>query len=253
MRSRVEGIVLDVLEEFMNEDDIEDEFPQDVRDKIIDFVLDNLDDDGIEAEFLHQLITRIVKRLIEGKWEKLKVDKDFEINTKYPYQIRKRSNRRIVSECINGCGYVNVGLNRKIVQKHRAIAFQWIKNDDPENKAQIDHIDRNKLNNHMSNLRWVTPSENSQNRSNPICQQHEYLNELPPDAELISEYNNHDFDRYYYDIWDERILMIAKSGKIKVVKPYVEGIRSRVQLYDINDKTWKIDYNRFIDYLRHNY
>ena len=28
----------------------------------------------------------------------------------------------------------------------------------------IDHIDRNKLNNDISNLRWVTPSENSNNK-----------------------------------------------------------------------------------------
>jgi hypothetical protein len=31
---------------------------------------------------------------------------------------------------------------------------------------QVDHIDRNILNNDIKNLRWVTPSENCHNRSN---------------------------------------------------------------------------------------
>ena len=45
---------------------------------------------------------------------------------------------------------------------HRLLAQHYIRN--PENKKYVDHIDRNPLNNHISNLRWVTSSENAHNK-----------------------------------------------------------------------------------------
>lgn len=44
---------------------------------------------------------------------------------------------------------------------HRLVAQAFIPNDDPKKKF-VNHIDGNKLNNKVTNLEWVTPSENVQ-------------------------------------------------------------------------------------------
>lgn len=49
---------------------------------------------------------------------------------------------------------------------HRLLGIQFIPN--PENKPTIDHIDRNKLNNDLSNLRWATHLEQHANMTTTL-------------------------------------------------------------------------------------
>ena len=67
----------------------------------------------------------------------------------------------------NGQGYLFVGLFnedgiKKKMRIHRLVALHYILN--PENKPEVDHIDRDTLNNNIKNLRWATKSENQQNK-----------------------------------------------------------------------------------------
>jgi hypothetical protein len=65
---------------------------------------------------------------------------------------------------MNKCkqGYLRITLNdnkiRKCFKIHRLVSLAFLPN--PENKAEVNHIDSRKDNNHISNLEWVTPKEN---------------------------------------------------------------------------------------------
>tara|TARA_R110000787_G_scaffold190412_2_gene301849 strand:- start:13 stop:501 length:489 start_codon:yes stop_codon:yes gene_type:complete len=74
---------------------------------------------------------------------------------------------KFLTACPNTRGYLyyNLSKNRngKPVYIHRLIAENYILN--PHNYPCVDHIDRNRQNNNIVNLRWVTHSMNSQNRT----------------------------------------------------------------------------------------
>lgn len=69
----------------------------------------------------------------------------------------------ILAKDLHKSGYYRVRLcqdNKKYSKFiHRMVAQKYIPN--PENKPEVNHKDSDRLNNHASNLEWVTSSENS--------------------------------------------------------------------------------------------
>jgi hypothetical protein len=67
----------------------------------------------------------------------------------------------------NKGGYYHISLKNgekgKTFKVHRLVALEFIPN--PENKTDINHEDKNKLNNNISNLTWSTRKENNQHKS----------------------------------------------------------------------------------------
>lgn len=89
--------------------------------------------------------------------------------------VTKKGVSRNILECVltacmnpqNTYMYVNLFKDKRqgIKSVHRLVASAFIPN--PENKPLVDHIDQNRQNNAVSNLRWVTYAENGRNRRNP--------------------------------------------------------------------------------------
>ena len=81
--------------------------------------------------------------------------------------VRNDKTGRILKLSLNTKGYYQVNLCNNSKSKrliiHRLVGIYFIEKKDE--KYEIDHIDRNKINNHYTNLRWVTRSENQQNKS----------------------------------------------------------------------------------------
>ena len=92
-------------------------------------------------------------------WEdKYRVEKDGRV-----YNIKTG---KLIKPHLNKKGYLRISLNidgkKKMMFIHRLIGLTYISNIN--NYPQIDHIDRNKLNNNVSNLRWVNNLLNQQNK-----------------------------------------------------------------------------------------
>ena len=78
--------------------------------------------------------------------------------------VRNDITNKTLQPCItNGYHIVSLSLNGKgkKFRVHRLVADAFI--DNPDNKPCVDHIDNNRANNHITNLRWATVQENNRN------------------------------------------------------------------------------------------
>jgi hypothetical protein len=82
--------------------------------------------------------------------------------------VRNKKTLRVLKTWKSNSGYDVVFLRcpddsimNKRAYVHRLVGSGFCPN--PDLKTELDHIDRNKNNNHHLNLRWVTHSENMRN------------------------------------------------------------------------------------------
>ena len=177
-----------------------------------------------------------------SNWETLKDYDNYEICIEYPYQIRKKSNKRIVSEHEDKDGYIICSnIDGKFKKKHRLIAFQWIPN--PDNLPQVDHKNGIPSDNHISNLRWVTNQQNSKNRNQYKGVKFNYISEISEEAIKVDSYSKHEFEGlYFYE--DKFYQYNGVKYRELLINETKTGIKM-VRAYDVNNVRRSIYYTKF--------
>lgn len=89
-------------------------------------------------------------------------------------EVRNVKSKKILKYETDKDGYYRLTFNNKSLSKqnihrfvHQLVMECWGP-EKPGPEYQIDHIDRNRKNPDITNLRWVTVKENAQNRDNSI-------------------------------------------------------------------------------------
>ncbi len=82
-------------------------------------------------------------------------------------RVRINTNGHIMKQMDDKDGYKYIGLTqdkkRKAHKVHRLVGFAFLEKKDEH--VEVDHIDRNRSNNMLDNLRWSTGSINQRNRT----------------------------------------------------------------------------------------
>ena len=129
--------------------------------------------------------------------------------------------------------------------KHRIIAQQFIPN--PNNYKCVDHINRDRTDNHIENLRYVSYSENLLNKSSNHNIKYEFLDygDEPDDLILVTDYGKHEFEDYYYSPSENRFYFDNGVQYRILHVNYEKTGTAFVQAYSIEHKRVKICFNRF--------
>lgn len=98
--------------------------------------------------------------------------------------VRQEVEEKTLKPTKSSNGYLKVGLHRysKCYQRnvHRLVAEAFI--DNPLNLNIVDHIDTDKTNNVVSNLRWSTSKDNVNNPRSRIKRKYKYHDRLAIDV-----------------------------------------------------------------------
>lgn len=98
-------------------------------------------------------------------WEPIFIEDEptnYEVNNNG--EVRNIKTKKTLKPCLSNSGYqvISMSNNGKIksANVHTLVAKAFIPNDKPMLYTDVHHIDGDKLNNNVKNLRWTTHSEN---------------------------------------------------------------------------------------------
>ena len=186
------------------------------------------------------------------QWEPLTdFEDDYEIEIEAPHRIRRKRDGLMLKLTLNKTlGYVIVSLNGEQYYYHRILAKHFIPN--PENLQEVDHIDRDKKNNALENLRWVTRTENNSNRTVKKYGKREVLDHAPNDITEIRTFNDVEYDenKYFFCFENDRVVLRVNDHKWQWLAQTPQNGYLKVMMRDINGRQHNIYVHKLIKHFR---
>lgn len=134
---------------------------------------------------------------------------------------------------------------KKLRRVHTLIAHAFIENDDPENKKFVDHIDRDKFNNNLDNLRWATNSDNQRNLDSSLYINNEHI------KDFVLRYDNPEAaHQYIYSrlregfVENEALAQYEEFLKYGLTRDKIEYEGVDYYIVDLTNQ-YRVDYDHF--------
>lgn len=94
-------------------------------------------------------------------WKVLNIDNRYSVSNYGNIVSRTYNKEHYLHPVVDSRGYYYVRIKGKAYYVHRLVALMFIPTNDTS--LHIDHVDGNKLNNNVENLKWCTQRENNNN------------------------------------------------------------------------------------------
>ena len=99
-----------------------------------------------------------IEELKGEEWKTLFFNNNYEVSNLG--RLRNKKTKVIAKGTIRKNGYVDVSVDNKDYRLHRLVLQTWCPNEDYE-ELTVDHINGNRSDNRLENLRWATQEENT--------------------------------------------------------------------------------------------
>ena len=165
--------------------------------------------------------------------------------------IRNMSTGKNLNGTLTNNGYLVVSLynngNKTTKYIHRLVAEAFIEN--PDDLKEVDHINCDKTDNRVENLRWITRSDNCFNKRTIGNRIYEFVDDVPRPFVKISQYGKNIYDRLFYSGLTEKFYMLIDDVVgFREIIPSSRGNYYRIRCNDISNKQRDMSFAKIKNY-----